>query len=43
MKAIPDKEVPRIEISNEIILIGIKVRMSFAQDKTFELWSQFSP
>ncbi len=43
MKAIPDNEVPRIEISKEIILIGMKVRMSFAQDKTFELWSHFSP
>jgi AraC family transcriptional regulator len=34
---------PRIETIGEIKLIGKKARMSFANNKTFELWKSFSP
>ena len=37
------REEPRIEISKETLLIGMKVRMSYGQDNTFKLWSHFSP
>ncbi len=36
-------EEPRIEISKETLLIGMKVRMSYECDNTFKLWSHFSP
>lgn len=32
---------PRIEIIKEKILVGLQVRMSFANDKTSELWREF--
>jgi len=34
---------PRIENLKETKLVGMKVRMSFAKNKTFELWQSFSP
>ena len=34
---------PGIEIVNEKKLIGKRVRMSFSNDKTVELWKSFSP
>jgi AraC family transcriptional regulator len=34
---------PRIEDFKETKLIGKKLKMSFANDKTFELWRSFSP
>jgi AraC family transcriptional regulator len=34
---------PRIEILAETKLVGKKLRMSFGNDRTFELWSGFSP
>jgi len=34
---------PRIEIFNETKLVGKKMRISFAQNKTVELWRSFSP
>ncbi len=39
----PNRAEPRIEYSDEIILIGTKIQMSFAVNKTFELWKKFSP
>jgi len=34
---------PRIETFNETKLVGNKMRMSFANNKTVELWKNFSP
>lgn len=34
---------PKITMTNEIRLIGKKIRMSFANNKTAELWQSFSP
>lgn len=34
---------PRIELLNEKKLIGKKVRMSFSNDRTVELWKSFGP
>lgn len=34
---------PRIEIFKETKLVGKKMRMSFNENKTFELWQSFSP
>jgi AraC family transcriptional regulator len=34
---------PRIEIIKEIKLVGKKARMSFANNKTFDLWRSFAP
>lgn len=34
---------PKIEFFKETKLIGKKIRMSFAKDKTVELWKSFSP
>lgn len=34
---------PKITMINEIRLIGKKIRMSFADNKTVELWQSFSP
>ncbi len=33
----------RIESVNDILLIGMKRRMSLTQNRTFELWRHFSP
>ncbi len=34
---------PRIEQLNEKKLIGVRLRMSFADDKTSEIWKSFGP
>src|SRR4051794_21012482 len=34
---------PRLETSNEKKLIGKRIKMSFANDKTRELWQSFMP
>lgn len=35
--------IPKIENFKETRLVGKKLKMSFAKDKTFELWRSFSP
>jgi AraC family transcriptional regulator len=35
--------IPRIELINEKKLIGMRVKMTFSDNKTFELWKKFMP